>query len=378
MPAVFDYLQSYGHKTFTRSAPYNEADAIVFSRFIYLPFKAISLSDSEIISSLGQKFSKVGHSTHFFWDDEKLIHSISKLPRYKDLLVTDFVFRANNKTSEQFAAATVHLPTNEKLVIYIGTDDTINGWREDCYMSFMDEVPAQKSAKKYLKAIAKKYPESHLRICGHSKGGNLSLFAAVTATDKIVKRIVSVDCLDGPGLSQKLAEKSRSNPIIKRIKNFIPPNSIAGRLFFHPEKYIVIKSNQEKVQLQHNLYSWQINLKTNAFIRSNISQKSDISDRTISGWISNATKKQRQAFIDAAFRGIELSNFDNPADIAAAGTSAFPQLLKSYLSLDKKERKILLRGFKKLARLAISEKRHQKKQIKHQKKAQTKRSKKGK
>lgn len=77
----------------------------------------------------------------------------------------------------QFAAMTVDLPDGTHIIAFRGTDGSLTGWREDFAMSFESPVPAQAAAQKYL--------EHHLMqdagdviVTGHSKGGNLAVYAA--------------------------------------------------------------------------------------------------------------------------------------------------------------------------------------------------------
>lgn len=55
--------------------------------------------------------------------------------------------------------------------------NTIVGWKEDFNMSFSELVPAQTDATEYLEKVAKQY-ERKIRVGGHSKGGNLAVYAA--------------------------------------------------------------------------------------------------------------------------------------------------------------------------------------------------------
>ena len=45
-------------------------------------------------------------------------------------------------------------------------------------MSFKSHIASQLDSVKYINDIAKKYP-NNIRIGGHSKGGNLAVYAAV-------------------------------------------------------------------------------------------------------------------------------------------------------------------------------------------------------
>ena len=100
----------------------------------------------------------------------------------------------------QFAALTVELSPGELFLSFRGTDNTLVGWKEDFNMSFVCPVPAQRLALDYVTKIA--YRESdRLILGGHSKGGNLALYAACSLPEEQWAMIRRVFLLDGPGLS---------------------------------------------------------------------------------------------------------------------------------------------------------------------------------
>lgn len=79
-----------------------------------------------------------------------------------------------------FQQLTVLLPDDTIFISYRGTDNTIIGWKEDFNMSFKSHIASQLDSVKYINDIAKKY-QNNIRIGGHSKGGNLAVYAAVFA-----------------------------------------------------------------------------------------------------------------------------------------------------------------------------------------------------
>ena len=73
-------------------------------------------------------------------------------------------------------------------------------------MCFSDIVPSQIDAVNYLNNIAAKY-NSNIRVGGHSKGGNLAIYAATFCTREVQDRIINVYNNDGPGFSEKIVKK---------------------------------------------------------------------------------------------------------------------------------------------------------------------------
>lgn len=92
-----------------------------------------------------------------------------------------FCRHETNKAQEkQFAAMTFFIVRRHGLHCLSGTDNTLVGGKEDFNMSFTCPVPAQADALVYLLDAAKRY-SLPIRVKGHSKGGNLSVYAAAYA-----------------------------------------------------------------------------------------------------------------------------------------------------------------------------------------------------
>ena len=247
MSNLLDYLGKKNLAPISREAPLNTLDALTLARFSYLPFRQIDLQEFETISSIASKMQKLGVKKFLYPEDKKMITCLGQNQRFVNLQTSDFVFRFNKRTVEQFAAITIHLSKNTMFISFIGTDDTLSGWREDCNMAIQETVPSQKSAKKYLKMVAAKYPEKKIYIGGHSKGGTLAMYATLTSKHHLARRIKFVYSFDGPGLSEKLTQKSirkfkasGDRSPLPRMINYIPQDSVIGRLFSHAEMVKII------------------------------------------------------------------------------------------------------------------------------------------
>ena len=89
-----------------------------------------------------------------------------------------FAFEDRSDAQTQFAAVSFLLPDKSVFVAFRGTDTSLVGWKEDFNMSYLEAVPAQVRAAEYTAEIARVCRWHKLRIGGHSKGGNLSVYAA--------------------------------------------------------------------------------------------------------------------------------------------------------------------------------------------------------
>ena len=189
MPNILDYLNWRGDLTFKQDK-INEIDAIILSRFSYLPFKDINMEKIESIAEIAGKMKDLNISKFIWKDDKEFIIKLGQTKRYKDLIITDYKEIMDLEAQKQFAAVVIWLPKGYKYVSFRGTDMSLVGWKEDFNMSFMQNIPSQLEAVRYLDEIGSRYV-GKLIVGGHSKGGNLAVYASMFCKDRIKKKIVS-------------------------------------------------------------------------------------------------------------------------------------------------------------------------------------------
>ena len=110
--------------------------------------------------------------------------------------------------------------------------------------------------KKYLYHVAKVY-DADMWIGGHSKGGNLAVFAAMRVDKYIQERIIKIFNLDGPGFNRKMISIEGYERIKSRIFTFLPQSSVVGLLLEHVDDYKVVKSTNSG-PMQHDVFSWEV------------------------------------------------------------------------------------------------------------------------
>ncbi|MBR1802325.1 DUF2974 domain-containing protein [Candidatus Saccharibacteria bacterium] len=328
--------------------PINDVDAMILARFSYLPFHKIKLGERETIGSICQKMTEKLKVEDFAWpDDYEYVQKMFVSKRFKNMRVTDYVRKNSEKIERQFSAVTIHTTYYEMYLSFFGTDDTLVGWKEDFNLAFLDVIPAQKAGAEYLAAVHRKYPTKLLRLGGHSKGGNIAMYSAITAKDSWQRRMLKIYNFDGPGLRKGTAAlDTGSEKVLRKIRSFIPQGSVIGRLFEHKEKVRVVKSVGNNLY-QHDLYTWQISGKN--IVPSSTTKASDLADKTITNWLESASKEDQKIFINSIFKVFASANVNTPLELKANFLKFTPTLLKAYRSLPKEQRKVIMEIWKKLA-----------------------------
>ena len=346
MANINDYLVWRGDLKISHSHPFNTVDAMVLSRISYLPLHKISLKRSEPLWKIATKLLALKEEDFAWPDDVPLTELLQSSRRFRHMRVTDFVRQNDQKITKQFTAVTIHTSKSELYISFFGTDESLYGWEEDFNMTFMEKVPAQEAASDYVKHILRKYPWKLARIGGQSKGGTLSMYAAIMASDLEQHRLLSVYNFDGPGLSKKLLDCDtgwvRALPL---IHSYIPQDSIIGRLLEHREQFTVVKSNA-KTLFQHDIYSWEVS--PTHPVTSKSTPKSDFIDKTITKWLQEASDEQRRIFVKILFEVLEDSHVGNPMKATLHWRSSLPAMVKSYRKINKEDRKIVNEVIKKL------------------------------
>lgn len=339
MANINDYLLWRGDIPIGRKFEFNEVDSMIFARFSYLLFDKISMASKETISSISEKMKNIDNEQFLYNGDKELITNLGKSERFKELVVTDYVKINNKKIEKQFGAITIHISNREMYVSFIGTDMTLYGWKEDFNMAFMENVPCQISGKEYLEKIARKYPMKQIRVGGHSKGGNVAIYSAITNSEKIQKRIIKVYNYDGPGFNQTIIDRYENDKIMTKIETYIPQDSIIGRLLNHKEKTTVVLSTEKGI-LQHDIYSWEV-LKDDLIKLEKNTEISEDIDRTVTDWLKTTSPEQRKIFIDSVFELLYSTDVTTFGELSQNFSLYVPKILRKYGEISAEDKKVM-------------------------------------
>ena len=239
MSNMLDYLRWRGDIPLD-AMPLSEVDGLILAQLAMLRWEK-GLEDAAPMSELARRMA--GQTVSDGYDpqsDGKLISLCGESARFSGTIVSDYVQDFDPAAEKQFSAVTLHLSQDMHYVAFRGTDSTIVGWQEDFNMAFSKPVPAQEAARDYLKAALKRFP-GPLRVGGHSKGGNLAMYAAATISDAARARVLGVFNNDGPGLSERAGAAALYDNIEDRLFSFVPQSSVVGLLLAHPDRFEVVK-----------------------------------------------------------------------------------------------------------------------------------------
>lgn len=349
MSNILDYLD-WRDITFKQDK-FNEVDNLILSRIAYFPLDNIVPENEKITLKYAYENleNKEKPEIYLQREDKDLFFKLAKSKRFGRILLSDYINIISQEEEKQFSALTIELPDGTMYISYRGTDNTIVGWKEDLNMSFQDLVPSQIEAVNYLEKIAKK-TRKQIRIGGHSKGGNLAVYAAAFCNINIKRRILEVYNNDGPGFQNNVVRSKEYKEITSRIHTYLPQTSIIGRLLTQKGKNTIIKSTQTGI-MQHDLYSWQV--LGNKFVKSEFTNASQFIDNTITEWLKEVSVQKREKTIDIIFEILNATGVKTLSEMNTKRFSNAKTILMTYKNIDSESKKIVLETLKVLLKIAI-------------------------
>ena len=349
MAGLFDYLDWRGDLTFDE-AEFNEVDSMILAWLSYAALDGIvptecSETDSITIEEASIQFVKthdvnkiLRETVSFTKTSILMLQKLAESPRFRQLRLTGFVNRIDYKKEAQFCAMTVLLQKNRYAVVFRGTDENLIGWKEDFNMSFLPVVPAQNMALSYLEEVADRI-RGKLYVCGHSKGGNLAVYAGVRASYRTRRKILEIYNHDGPGFYDINGLGDALEEMLPKIHSYVPETAVVGMLLEHVGEQVVVKSSGKGL-FQHDAMSWEV-LGTKFVTVNSVSDTSRVVNDILKNWLQEISNEERENFVDTLFRILDNTQAKNIDDLNAEKGRLANAMLKEINGLGKDTRAML-------------------------------------
>ena len=320
MGTILDYLREYGDYTLWEK-PFSDVDSLVLCQFAYLKFDGMVPGPGEGCCAVGvRELAEHVHYDHLYGDERyrkdntALFQGIYKSRRFGDMKLWNYVNQIEPDQETQFSAVVCGLPGGVTYVAFRGTDESIVGWKEDLNLAFSKPVPGQILSVQYLEQAARTIAGGFY-VGGHSKGGNLAVYASMNCSAGVRERIERIYDHDGPGFRPEVREKGAFAEIAGRIRKTVPRSSLVGMLLYTEENYTVVESKTIGLA-QHNPYTWLV--KEDAFlIVKDIRTGRKFMDKALNQWILSLSPEEMHTFVDTFYQVILASETDNLIDLTA-------------------------------------------------------------
>lgn len=339
--------------------PLGAVDSLVFSWLAYtrLPH---ALGSACFGTGIGlhellraEDFEQMFGST---WDPQgsrDLLIAVCASPRFREVRLAHFRFKTDPDHEEQFAAMTFLLPQGGAYVAFCGTDSTVVGWKEDFNMTFQNPVPAQAEAVAYLDEVARE-TAGPLYVGGHSKGGNLAVYAAAMCGAACRSRIERAWSHDGPGFHRSFVRSEAYRSLEGRLEKTVPKSTVVGAMLSEgPACEISVVESDGISLLQHSPFLWAVDVEGARFVAADgPTASSRYLSSTLNTWMDQHSFEERQRFVDALFGVVAVTGATRFADIMADRKTSLPLMLQAVDALDADEQQFVKDVLKSFAKTA--------------------------
>lgn len=327
-----------------QSVPLSEVDSLVFSALAYLDWKSVAFGEgfSLPLSALAGRGEALARGSIHPKKLSLLLEEAARSARYSVVQVGYFREIISTRLPMRFAAVSFRLPGGEVYSAFRGTDATIAAWHEDFDLLFLRAIPSQIEAARYLSFVMER-ERGPFYAGGHSKGGNLAVYAAANGTKAEQSRLISVFDHDGPGFCERFFKEEGYLGICARVQKSVPHDTLIGVLFTHTLCYEIVKS-RKRLLGQHNPFMWDI-LSLTAFYtlpaRAKISVRAE---EAILKFISGMDDSDRIKFVSGLFSLLEASGVETVFDLKKGRLGLYRRMYRAYRSLPERERLLVKRG----------------------------------
>ena len=338
MPNLFDHVRDVGGLSLAQR-PFDELDSLALTQIVYMPFEGLLDAGGSVSLARAWDFLRETYPDNFTDPFQHKRYDLTALcagsARYADWELHDYVNDIDNERMTQFCACTFEPPGSGLSYIALrGTDLTLVGWREDLNMSFMT-IPAQTETVEYLERIASRTGDA-LMLGGHSKGGNLALYAAAHAHSDTQARIRRAYSFDGPGVADDTLKSCGYELVRERVESYLPQGSVVGMLLSCHPVYTVVRSDAWGL-LQHDALTWQI--RDGAFeTLPDLAPSGKFADEALRGWIDSLSPDDRRMLTDTVFRVVGAAQTDTVDTLLSTLPAKMPDMRAAVRALDPETR----------------------------------------
>lgn len=331
MGNVISYLKWRGDLDF-RERSFCEADNLALAMLSYEDLNGIvpAPGTGESIS-IQDAYEKCSDKS-----GDGILKYMAGAKRFANSRLSDYSEIYDEETQTQFGVLCITLDSGEKYISFRGTDNSIIGWKEDFSISYQ-VVQAQKEAAAYLEKVIG--ADDYYYIGGHSKGGNLAVYASMYCSEEKQSHIKKIYSNDGPGICKEMMDTEKFARIQPIIVEYIPEFCVIGRLFELPVQTVMVESNADGF-LQHDGFTWQI--EGDHFLYKMESPKNcKTYNRIFDEWIESADLTQRQAFTKDFFGALLENGHRTFDEVLEGGIDGYGTILLSIVESENRTKLVI-------------------------------------
>lgn len=326
---LIDYVRWYGDITL-EERPFNVIDNLILCELSYVDLSNVSEQIREEGMTLHEAYREIVNKSAYrlltaAGGQQDFVEKCAESRRFGNIRLSHYV-DVLDPGSTQFSAVHFEMNPDVSYIAFRGTDDSIIGWKEDFMISFM-KTPAQESALKYCEQTME--PGRKYCLGGHSKGGNLAVFAAAMLSEEHRRQVFRVYNNDGPGFAPEVFDMERIREVYAMTTRVYPAYDIIGQLFWEPIEATFIVESVEKGILQHDLISWCVDgprLRT----AKELDPSCAFTNEMFRTWINSMPLEKREAFVNEFFDSMKVDGALTMEQVTKHGTKTLGEMIRNF------------------------------------------------
>ena len=355
MPNIFDYLSWRGDVPFS-VAPFNDVDNLILSELVYTDFAGVVPDDGSAVglAEARARFfalhpraeieARIAASRSYTARAPFLMDAMAGGARFDGLRLCCYEAVTDKEAAAQFAAVTFLLPDGTAYVAFRGTDGTVVGWKEDFILGYRSGTEGQLRAVDYLARVGI-LTDLPLRVGGHSKGGNLAVYAAAFAAPALQDRLLRVWSNDGPGFRDEVRQQPGYQRVQPKCVSIVPDTSVIGLLLDCDCLRRVVKSDAVGL-VQHDGFSWACGPRD--FLLAEQTRAGAYLEKTVDNWVATQDDATLRSLVDSVFTVLEATGEDTFHAMTLNKKRTAEILMAAYRGLPKEKQRELLAATGKL------------------------------
>ena len=338
---LLDYLVNDSIYRFDEK-PFNDIDGLLMTKLTYLNWREVVDEKPVRLGQAADRYFLLNGPDSIGGNKHKRLYrmALSMMAhsnRYKDIRLMDYVCDVDYEKEKQFGAMTMEIGRKLYYVAFQGTDGMVASWKEDFNMAYTTPVPAQQDAEAYLHRQLKSR-RGRFMVGGHSKGGNLAVYAAVK---NLNPRIIKVQNFDGPGFSEQFIQQKNYQKMLPRMLTIVPESSIIGNLMNSRIEKKIVASQAREITEQHNGINWEVDDDDFKVVESQ-SEFSRFINEGLSDWFRDLSNQQKEVFINTVYDTITDMKLQTVRDLENRKSEFLSRSISGFSKYDPDTRNIMV------------------------------------
>ena len=343
---INSYVIKFGTKTFTEM-PFNDVDGFILAELAMINFELLLKKRSVMVLKdiVIENYKKVIYGSPDARANGIMLKRMMVSERFKDVRVGYPKRIFEERVANQFYAITFILPDDTIYIAFRGTDITLVGWKEDLYLTFMDNIPSYYQALEYTESVLSLLPGKFI-LGGHSKGGHLAFYAALNIKPELCDRLLYAISYDGPGFRNGIEKYLNYETVKDRLRKYLTHRDLVGMVYTDIPNSTIVYSTGVLLG-GHDPFTWKIDPNTGEYVtRKKRTKRSANFMIAANMWLAELSYEDKLLGCEALFKIVgKAQNIYDLLKYLGANLAKFNSVIKTFPKKQQKRLRELIQMF---------------------------------